>query len=109
RVPHERYDIVRFDQRGFRRFETLLAEWHAVADDTAAMSGADWYRLLRRMLEGQELVLSTPAQKGVQVLEAQDAALVPFRHTFVIHMNDGVFPAHATDGDLFSEEERSAT
>ncbi|HSJ30597.1 MAG TPA: PD-(D/E)XK nuclease family protein [Longimicrobiales bacterium] len=108
RVPHERYDVVRFDQRGFRRFETLLTEWHAVADDAAAMSGAEWYGLLRRMLEGQELVLSTPAQKGVQVLEAQDAALVPFRHTFVIHMNDGVFPARATDGGIFSEEERSA-
>ena len=108
RVPHERYDVVRFDQRGFRRFETLLTEWNAVADDTRAMSGAEWYRLLRRMLDGQELVLSTPAQKGVQVLEAQDAALVPFRHTFVIHMNDGVFPARSTDGGIFSEEERSA-
>jgi hypothetical protein len=72
------------------------------------MSGADWYRLLRRMLDGQELVLSTPAQKGVQVLEAQDAALVPFRHTFVIHVNDGVFPVRATEGGIFSEEERSA-
>jgi hypothetical protein len=108
RVPHERYDVVRFDQRGFRRFESLLAEWAAVADDRSEMSGAEWYGLLRRMLEGQELVLSTPAQKGVQVLEAQDAALVPFRHTFVIHVNDGVFPVHATDGGIFSEEERSA-
>jgi hypothetical protein len=107
RVPHERYDVVRFDQRGFRRFETLLSEWAAVADDTIAMAGAEWYRLLRRMLEGQELVLSTPAQKGVQVLEAQDAALVPFRHTYVIHVNDGVFPVRATEGGIFSEEERS--
>lgn len=107
-VPHERYDVVRFDQRGFRRFETLLREWAAVADDSTAMTGAEWYRLLRRMLEGQELVLSTPSQKGVQVLEAQDAALVPFRHTFVIHMNDGIFPVHASNGGIFPEEERSA-
>jgi ATP-dependent helicase/DNAse subunit B len=52
-------------------------------------------------------VLSTPGQKGVQVLEAQDAALVPFEHTFVIHVNDGVFPVRATEGGIFSEEERS--
>ncbi|HEX2166720.1 MAG TPA: hypothetical protein VHG09_05720, partial [Longimicrobiales bacterium] len=108
RVPDERYDVVRFDQRGFRRFEVLLTEWSAVADSDREMSGAEWYRLLRRMLEGQELVLSTPAQKGVQVLEAQDAALVPFVHTFVIHMNDGVFPVRASSGGIFSEEERSA-
>lgn len=107
-VPNERYDVVRFDQRGLRRFETLLTEWAAVADETGELSGAEWYRLLRRMLEGQELVLSTPAQKSVQVLEAQDAALVPFRHTFVIHMNDGVFPVPASTGGIFPEEERSA-
>lgn len=108
RPPAERYDIVRFDQRGYRRFEMLLAEWVTVADDTATMTAAAWHRLLHRMLEGQELVLSTPAQKGVQVLEAQDAALVPFAHTFVIHVNDGVFPVHAHEGGIFSEEERSA-
>ncbi|MBR9990560.1 MAG: PD-(D/E)XK nuclease family protein [Gemmatimonadetes bacterium] len=108
RVPHDRFDVVRFDQRGFRRLETLLLEWTAVADDTIELGGTEWYRTLRRMLEGQELVLSTPAQKAVQVLEAQDAALVPFRHTFVIHVNDGVFPAHAAEGGIFSEEERSA-
>lgn len=108
RIPDERHDVVRFDQRGFRRFETLLGEWAVVADETTEMSGAEWYRLLRRMLEGQELVLSTPLQKGVQVLEAQDAALVPFRHTFVIHMNDGVFPVHLANGGIFPEEERSA-
>jgi ATP-dependent helicase/DNAse subunit B len=108
RVPGDRFDVVRFDQRGYRRFETLLLEWLAVADDSRELSGDDWYRLLRRMLEGQELVLSTPAQKGVQILEAQDAALVPFRHTFVVHVNDGVFPVRATEGGIFSEEERSA-
>ena len=108
RVPYGRHDVVRFDQRGLRRFETLLHEWQAIADTRDELSGAAWYRLLRRMLEGQELVLSTPGQKGVQVLEAQDAALVPFEHTFVIHVNDGVFPVHATEGGIFSEEERSA-
>ena len=49
-----------------------------------------------------------PMQKGVQILEAHDAALVPFAHTFVIHANDAEFPRRAGTGGVFLDEERVA-
>jgi RecB family exonuclease len=69
------------------------------------MTPADWYERLRRLLEANELALSTPLKEGVQVLEAHEASLSPFRHTFVVHANDGVFPRTPTSLGVFSDEE----
>ena len=102
----DRWDIVRFDQRGLIQLENLLSEWAELDHAETIVDVADWYALLRRMLEANELVLSTPMQKGVQILEAHDAALVPFRHTFVIHANDGEFPRRTGAGGVFLDEER---
>ena len=104
----DRWDIVRFDQRGLIQLEKLLSEWAGLDHAETIVEVADWYALLRRMLEANELVLSTPMQKGVQILEAHDAALVPFRHTFVIHANDGEFPRRGGAGGVFLDEERMA-
>ena len=102
----DRWDIVRFDQRGLIQLENLLSEWAELDHAETIVDVAAWYALLRRMLEANELVLSTPMQKGVQILEAHDAALVPFRHTFVIHANDGEFPRRTGAGGVFLDEER---
>ena len=101
----ERWEIVRADQRGLLQLERLLAEWQGLADAAEPLDVAAWHELLARLLEGQELALSTPEQRGVQVLEAHDAALVPFRHTFLIHANDGEFPRPRGVTGLFDDEE----
>ena len=105
--PNARQDVVRIDQRGVKRFEALLAEWSAADDLQQTLTPVEWFRSLRALLEGQELVLTTPGQKGVQVLEAHDAALAPFRAVFLIHANDAEFPKVTAPGGLFSQEERS--
>lgn len=107
RPPLERNDVVRFDQRAVRQLENVLRQWGSVAEAGEEMPPADWYALLRALLAGQELVLTTPGQKGVQILEAHDAALIPFRATFVLHTNDGVFPKLPGAGGLFAEEEKA--
>ncbi len=103
----EDWDVVRFDQRGVLQLERLLREWFDLADDRNAIWPADWYRLLHRLLSGSELALSSPNDKGVQVLEAQDATLTPFRHLFLVHANHGEFPRDARSGGVFSDEERA--
>lgn len=106
--PAARMDVVRFDQRGVRMLEALLAEWRSVDDPVEPISGVEWFRALRSLLEGQELVLTTPGQKGVQILEAHDAALAPFKATFLIHANDGEFPRSTSSSGLFTDDERVA-
>jgi len=103
----EDWDIVRFDQRGVLQLERLLREWLDLADDGSPITVLEWHRLFHRLLDGSELTLSTPMDKGVQVLEAQDAALTPFRHTYVIHSNHGEFPREVRGGGVFSEAERA--
>jgi RecB family exonuclease len=103
----EDWDIVRFDQRGVLQVERLLREWLDLADDGSAVTVVEWHRLFHRLLAGSELTLSTPMDKGVQVLEAQDSALTPFRHTYVIHANHGEFPREVRAGGVFSAEERA--
>jgi hypothetical protein len=106
RAPLDRYDVVRLDQRGVRQVQRLLDEWAALERGDDVLSPGEWYQILRSLLEGNELVMTTPGQKGVQVLEAHDAALVPFKATFVIHANDGAFPRVTATNGLFTEEER---
>ncbi len=101
-----RWDVVRLDQRGLVQAENLLQEWADLDHPDAALSPADWYALLRRLLEANELSITTPLHKGVQVLEAHDAALTPFRHLFVMHANDGAFPRRVSAGGVLSNEER---
>jgi ATP-dependent helicase/DNAse subunit B len=108
RPPMERNDVVRFDQRAVRQLENVLRQWQSVAQADGAIAPAEWYALLRTLLAGQELALTTPGQKGVQILEAHDAALIPFRVAFVMHANDGVFPRLPAAGGLFAEEEKTA-
>jgi ATP-dependent helicase/nuclease subunit B len=102
----DRWDIVRLDQRGVLQLEQLLHEWRELDLDDRPIDSVAWYAMLRRMLEGSELVLATPGQKGVQVLEAHDAGLVPFSHTFVVHANDGEFPLAGNSTGVLSDEER---
>ena len=104
----DRWDIVRLDQRGIVQLEELLREWRRLVDSAAELDVADWHRRIRRLLEANELVFSTPLQAGVQVLEAHEAALTPFDHLFVVHANDGEFPRLAAGTGVFSDAERSA-
>ncbi len=101
-----RWDIVRWDQRGTLALESLLAEWKGMVRSRKAFGVAEWHSRLRRLLEANELALSTPLQRGVQVLEAHEAALAPFAHTFIVHANDGVFPPARAGGGVFTDEER---
>lgn len=103
----EEWDVVRFDQRGVLQLEKLLREWLNLADDGRLIPPDQWHRLLHGLLSGSELALSSPMDKGVQVLEAQDAALTPFRHVFVVNANHGEFPREMPSGGVFSDEERA--
>ncbi|MDX1579463.1 MAG: PD-(D/E)XK nuclease family protein, partial [Gemmatimonadota bacterium] len=103
----ERWDIVRLDQRGVIQLERLLREWKELELSDNPLEPGEWFALLRRLLEGNELAISTPAQKGVQVLEAHDAGLVPFAHTFVVHANDGEFPHLRSSATVLSNDERT--
>ncbi len=102
----ERWEVVRSDQRGILLLERLLREWRDLDHSDDPLSPAGWHALLGKLLQANELVLSTPGQKGVQVLEAHDAALVPFSHTFVVHANDGEFPRTAGSTGVFTDGER---
>ena len=104
----EEWEIVRFDQRGVRQLERLLSEWSGLADDSISIEPAEWHRLLKQLLDTQTLALSTPLEKGVQVLEAQDASLTPFNRVFLVHANDGVFPRAFHSPGVFSNEERAS-
>jgi RecB family exonuclease len=101
-----RYDVVRLDQRGVRQAENLLREWLDLDHADTPLSPEQWRQLLTRMLEANELSITTPVHKGVQVLEAHDAALLPFEHVFVIHANDRVFPRAAPAGGVLGGDER---
>jgi len=102
----DRWDIVRLDQRGVEHVERLLREWKDLVRSDEPLEPARWYERLRRLLEANELALSTPLKEGVQVLEAHQAALSPFRFTFIVHANDGVFPRVPTSLGVFADEER---
>ena len=102
----ERWEVVRADQRGIHLLERLLGEWRGLEHADDPLEPAAWHALLRKLLQANELVLSTPGQKGVQVLEAHDAALVPFAHTFVVHANDREFPRTTGATGVFTDIER---
>lgn len=108
RPAGERWDIVRLDQRGVLAVEGLLREWRGLVDSDEEFGPEEWHARLRRLFEANELALSTPLQAGVQVVEAHEAALTPYRHTFVVHANDGVFPRAPAGGGIFSDAERSS-
>ncbi len=102
----ERWDVVRLDQRGVLAVESLLREWRELLTATReTMEPGEWYQRLSRALGSNEIALSTPLQRAVQVLEAHEAPLTPFKRTFLIHANDGVFP-RSYAGGLFTERER---
>ena len=102
----DRWDIVRLDQRGVEHVVRLLREWRDLVRSPEPISPTEWYERLRRLLEANELALSTPRKGGVQILEAHEASLSPFRYTFVVHANDGVFPRAPTSLGVFSDAER---
>jgi RecB family exonuclease len=106
-IDAQRWDIVRLDQRGVRQTEVLLREWVDLDHPNEQLTPAAWRQLLHRMLEANEMSLTTPAHKGVQVLEAHDAALLPFDHVFVVHANDGTFPRRIPAGGVLSNDERA--
>lgn len=102
-----RWDVVRLDQRGVRQTEVLLREWLDLEHPLEALDAAAWRQLLQRMLEANELSITTPVHKGVQVLEAHDAALLPFEHVIIVHANDRVFPRPVPAGGVLSNDERA--
>jgi RecB family exonuclease len=101
-----RWDVVRLDQQGVDALDEMLREWQGAESGGDAVTAAEWYETLRRFLANNEIALSTPLRTGVQILEAHEAALIPFAHTFVIHANDGEFPKRPGSGGLYSDEER---
>ncbi len=102
----DRWDVVRLDQRGVLQLEGLLTEWSAYGARDQHLEPAAFHGRLRHLLAGNELALSTPAQKGVQILEAHEAAMTPYSRTFLIHANDGEFPKSPPGGGVLSNEER---
>lgn len=106
RPAGDRWDVVRLDQRAASALRSLLREWDELVDSRQEFGAEEWHDRLRRLLEANELALSTPLQTGVQVVEAHEAALTPYRHTFMVHANDGVFPRTGSPGGVFSEAER---
>lgn len=107
-APLGRWDAVRLDQQGVEKVHSLLHQWAEADADDQPVSSADWYDRFRRFVSSNRIALSTPRRTGVQVLEAHEAALVPFRHTFLIHANDGEFPRSSPPDWLFTDDERSA-
>ena len=101
-----RWDLVRLDQQGVDALDEMLREWQVAGSPTDPVSPLEWYESVRRFLANNEIALSTPVRTGVQVLEAHEAALIPFAHTFVIHANDGEFPKLPASGGLYDDEER---
>ncbi len=102
----ERWDVVRLDQRGTLALDGLLREWRdLLSPRQEPLEAKDWHSRVLRVLESNEIALSTPLQRGVQVLEAHEAGLTPFEHVFIVHANDGVFPRLSTGG-LFTDDER---
>ncbi len=108
RVVGDRYDVVRLDQRGVRALDALLAEWRELVGSGQPLPAAAWRDRLRRLLEANDLALSTPGHRGVQVLEAHEAALTPFRHLFVVHANDRAFPRPPRGSGILTDAERRA-
>ncbi|MEJ2483935.1 MAG: hypothetical protein P8049_12690 [Gemmatimonadota bacterium] len=104
-VPVGRYDLVRADQRGVESLVDLLREWREIGKVEEELEPTEWFDRLRRLLESNEIALTTPESRGVQVLEAHEAALGAYRHAFVVHANDGVFPQPWTNRTVFSEPE----
>lgn len=133
--PAGRHDMVRLDQRGVVHLEALLREWRELLEDGRTgdepgvpedgrrdvgpgveedgrwtgdreLDSAAWHDRLRRFAAANELAITTPLKTGVQVLEAHEAALTPYRHTFIVHANDGEFPRTSRASGVFSEEER---
>jgi hypothetical protein len=104
-APADRWDLVRSDQRGTEALRLLLREWRELRPSEGRVGPAEWNTRLRRLLESNEIALTTPARRGVQVLEAHEAALTPFRHTFIVHVNDGVFPRPHVSRGVFSDDE----
>jgi len=105
----ERWDVVRIDQRGVQSLEALLRDWHDWLERVSPgepFHAEEWHLRLRRLLEANELTLSTPLQAGVQILEAHEAALTPFDRTFVMHANDGIFPRTPARSGVFTDAER---
>lgn len=107
RPAGERWDIVRLDQRGTEALRVLLREWREIRPGDERFGAAEWHDRLRRLLEANEIALTSPRHRGVQVLEAHEAALHPFRHAFLVHANDGVFPRPHRSRGVFSDEEAS--
>ncbi len=102
-----RHDVVRLDQQGVDAARQQLLGWADAAPHDDQLPPDAWYDRLHRFLSASEIALATPRRTGVQVIEAHEAALVPFRHTFLIHANHGEFPKAATPGWLLSDEERT--
>ena len=101
-----RRDVVRLDQRGLLAVDDLLREWGELeAGSNRALDPYEWHTRLRRLLEANEIAISSPLARGVQVLEAHEAGATPFTHAFVVHANDGIFP-QPRRGGLFTDEER---
>ncbi len=102
------WETVRLDQQAVLALGAMLREWEEAEEPGDPLGPDEWYARVRRFLASNEIALSNPLKTGVQLLEAHEAALFPFAYTFVVHANDGEFPARPASGGLFTEEERAA-
>jgi len=97
--------IVRLDQRGLSLLESVLREWSEIEDSKGPTHVLEWYSQLLQILSIQNLSLETPMKKGVQVMSAVEGALTPFKHTFIVHANHGVFPKSFSNfGNLTNQD-----
>jgi RecB family exonuclease len=101
----ERYDLVRADQRGVEALQELLSEWRELRPSDDSFGPEEWLGRLQRLLDSNEIALTSPDLRGVQVLEAHEAALGSYEQSFIVHANDGVFPRPFTNRGVFSEAE----
>jgi RecB family exonuclease len=101
----ERYDLVRADQRGVETLRELLSEWRDLQASADPFGPDEWLARLHRLLESNEIALTTPDLRGVQVLEAHEAALGSYQQSYIVHANDGVFPRPYVNRGVFSEAE----
>lgn len=100
-----RHDLVRLDQQGIQAAQRLLRQWSG-PEEPALLTGLEWHQRLRRLLAANELTLATPRRTGVQVIEAHEAALIPFQRVFLIHANEGEFPKRQPPGGILTDPER---
>jgi PD-(D/E)XK nuclease superfamily protein len=110
-IPHDRFDIARRDLAGWNGLLRIVSEWReAVAQFGSGGESLDVEAFsvqLHAYLDG-DVIIWTPANRGVQVLEGFAAAYRSFDHVFIVGMEAGAFPANLPRSSIFEQSEREA-